>query len=163
MAGDGQRQVLGFDLSDCVNEALGIVFLRFSKTRGLGGVDLATSDAHMCLKRSIATAFQGAARQRFRRHFMRNVLTTCRAPKKVSSPLSAPPSACPRHNRSSSSTRKVIKLFASSHPKVWGCFGCPRGRAGFHPVPATSLACWWPGESGQWRPACSQSIRSEWS
>ncbi|MEL4441855.1 transposase, partial [Shewanella algae] len=50
-------------------------FLRSLKTRGLGGVKLVISDAHAGLKKAAATVLQGAAWQRCRVHFMRNVLT----------------------------------------------------------------------------------------
>ncbi|WP_371391966.1 transposase, partial [Salmonella sp. M47] len=43
--------------------------------RGLGGVKLVISDAHAGLKKAAATVLQGAAWQRCRVHFMRNVLT----------------------------------------------------------------------------------------
>ena len=125
--------MLGFDLSDCVNEALGIVFLRFSKTRGLGGVDLATSDAHMCLKRSIATAFQGAARQRFRRHFMRNVLTTCRGSQEsvvslVRTAFSLP--AAQQVQQQYPEGHQVVRLLA---PQGLGMFRVPAGACWFSP------------------------------
>ena len=47
--------------------------------RGLGGVQLVTSDAHRGLKEAIATVFAGTSWQRCRTHFMTNLLS--RVPK----------------------------------------------------------------------------------
>ena len=44
------------------------------KARGLGGVQLVISDAHTGLKQAIGAVMLGAAWQRCRVHFMRNVL-----------------------------------------------------------------------------------------
>jgi transposase-like protein len=75
IAADGRREVLGFDVGDTENEPFWTAFLRSLKTRGLTGVKLVMSDAHTGLKKAIGTVFQGAAWQRCRVHFMRNVLS----------------------------------------------------------------------------------------
>jgi putative transposase len=75
VAADGRREVLGFDVGDSENEAFWTGFLRSLKARGLGGVKLVISDAHTGLKNAIGVVFQGAAWQRCRVHFMRNVLS----------------------------------------------------------------------------------------
>jgi len=75
VAADGRRVVLGFDVGDSETEEFWKQFLRSLKTRGLGGVKLVISDAHAGLKKAAATVLQGAAWQRCRVHFMRNVLT----------------------------------------------------------------------------------------
>src|SRR3972149_5603454 len=49
--------------------------------RGLCGVQLVTSDAHLGLKEAIATVFGGAAWRRCRTHFMTNLLS--RVPKRM--------------------------------------------------------------------------------
>jgi transposase-like protein len=49
-------------------------FARGLRARGLSGVRLVISDAHQGLKAAIATVFLGAAWQRCRVHFLRNVL-----------------------------------------------------------------------------------------
>lgn len=72
---DGHRQVLGFDVGDSETEEFWKAFLRSLKARGLSGVKLVISDAHAGLKAAIAVVVQGAAWQRCRVHFMRNVLT----------------------------------------------------------------------------------------
>jgi putative transposase len=71
---DGRREVLGFDVGDSMDGAFWTAFLRSSKARGLGGVQLVISGAHTGLKAAIASAFISAAWQRCRVHFMRNVL-----------------------------------------------------------------------------------------
>ena len=48
---------------------------RSLSARGLGGVQLVTSDAHLGLRDAIATVFAGASWQRCRTHFMTNLLT----------------------------------------------------------------------------------------
>jgi putative transposase len=71
---DGRREVLGFDVGDSEDGAFWTAFLRSLKARGLGGVQLVISDAHTGLKAAIGSVFIGAAWQRCRVHFMRNVL-----------------------------------------------------------------------------------------
>jgi putative transposase len=74
VAADGHREVLGFDVGDSEDGAFWTAFLRGLRTRGLGGVRLVISDAHAGLKAAIASVFIGAAWQRCRVHFLRNVL-----------------------------------------------------------------------------------------
>jgi len=74
ISADGRREVLGMDVGDSEDGAFWTSFLRGLKTRGLGGVQLVISDAHAGLEQAIATVFLGAAWQRCRVHFMRNVL-----------------------------------------------------------------------------------------
>lgn len=71
---DGRREVLGFDVGDSEDGAFWTAFLRSLKARGLGGVQLVISDAHTGLKQAIGSVFLGAAWQRCRVHFLRNVL-----------------------------------------------------------------------------------------
>ena len=74
VAADGHREVLGFEVGDSEDGAFWTAFLRSLKTRGLGGVQLVISDAHAGLKAAIASVLIGAAWQRCRVHFLRNVL-----------------------------------------------------------------------------------------
>jgi len=76
---DGHREVLGLAVGDSEDGAFWTAFLRGLRARGLGGVKLVISDAHEGLKQSIAAVLVGAAWQRCRVHFMRNVLA--RVPK----------------------------------------------------------------------------------
>jgi putative transposase len=74
VAADGHREVLGFEVGDSEDGAFWTAFLRSLKTRGLSGVQLVISDAHAGLKNAIASVLLGAAWQRCRVHFLRNVL-----------------------------------------------------------------------------------------
>src|SRR3954449_5423322 len=74
VAADGRREVLGFDVGDSEDGAFWTAFLRSLKTRGLHGVALVISDAHAGLKAAIEAVLLGAAWQRCRVHFLRNVL-----------------------------------------------------------------------------------------
>jgi putative transposase len=71
---DGWREVLGFAVGDSEDGAFWTAFLRSLKARGLGGVQLVISDAHTGLKHAISAVLLGAAWQRCRVHFLRNVL-----------------------------------------------------------------------------------------
>lgn len=75
----GDREILGVAVGDSEDEAFWTAFLRSLRARGLGGVQLVISDAHAGLQAAIARVLQGAAWQRCRVQFMRNVLA--RVPK----------------------------------------------------------------------------------
>jgi len=70
----GDREVLGVDVGDSEDGAFWTAFLRSLRARGLSGVQLVISDAHTGLVNSIEATLVGAAWQRCRVHFMRNVL-----------------------------------------------------------------------------------------
>jgi putative transposase len=74
VAADGHREVLGFAVGDSEDGAFWTAFLRSLKARGLAGTQLVVSDAHAGLKAAIGAVLLGAAWQRCRVHFMRNVL-----------------------------------------------------------------------------------------
>jgi putative transposase len=76
---DGRREVLGFAVGDSEDGAFWTQFLRSLKARGLGGVQLVIADAHLGLRQAVAAVMAGAAVQRCRVHFLRNVLA--RVPK----------------------------------------------------------------------------------
>ena len=71
---DGAREILGCDIGDSEDEAFWRGFLRSLKARGLGGVRLVISDQHAGLVAALRRSFQGAAHQRCRVHFVRNLL-----------------------------------------------------------------------------------------
>jgi putative transposase len=71
---DGVREVLGLDIGPSEDTPLWRGFLQSLVARGLRGVRLVTSDAHQGLKQAIREVFVGAAWQRCRVHFMRNVI-----------------------------------------------------------------------------------------
>jgi putative transposase len=70
----GDREVLGLAVGDSEDGAFWTAFLRSLRSRGLAGVRLVISDAHEGLKSAIAAVLIGAAWQRCRVHFLRNVL-----------------------------------------------------------------------------------------
>jgi len=72
---DGQREVLGLDVSSDEDGAGWLAFLRSLTARGLSGVRLVVSDAHRGLVAAIGAALPGAAWQRCRTHYLRNLLT----------------------------------------------------------------------------------------
>jgi putative transposase len=74
VAADGHREVLGFDVGDSEDGAFWTAFLRSLKARGLHGVQLVISDSHAGLKAATGSVLLGAAWQRCRVHFLRNVL-----------------------------------------------------------------------------------------
>ena len=71
---DGRRELLGLDVFTSEDEAAWETFLNALVDRGLSGVKLVISDAHKGLKAAIAKVFIGAAWQRCRTHFARNLL-----------------------------------------------------------------------------------------
>ncbi|MGH7693275.1 MAG: IS256 family transposase, partial [Candidatus Dormibacteria bacterium] len=76
---DGRREVLGMDVFTAEDGAAWLGFLRSLVARGLSGVLLAISDDHLGLKTALAATVPGAAWQRCRVHFLRNLMT--RVPK----------------------------------------------------------------------------------
>lgn len=87
VASDASREVLGISIGDSEDAVFWTEFLQSLRLRGLGGVQLVISDAHLGLKAAISRVFPGAAWQRCRVHFMRNVLA--RVPKNQQSVVSA--------------------------------------------------------------------------
>ncbi|TLM72099.1 MAG: IS256 family transposase, partial [Actinobacteria bacterium] len=75
----GRREIVGLDIFTEETASAWTVFLRDLVSRGLSGVRLVVSDSHAGLVAAIEAALPGAAWQRCRTHFMRNVL--CRVPK----------------------------------------------------------------------------------
>lgn len=71
---DGNREVLGFEVSISESGASWSAFLNSLISRGLGGVKMVISDAHTGLREAINSVFTGASWQRCRVHFMRNIL-----------------------------------------------------------------------------------------
>ncbi len=76
---EGYRESLGLDVVTSEDGAAWLAFLRSLVARGLSGVHLVTSDAHPGLVDAIAATLPGAAWQRCRTHFVRNLQT--RVPK----------------------------------------------------------------------------------
>jgi putative transposase len=80
---DGFRESLGLDVVTAEDGAAWLAFLRSLVARGFSGVRLVSSDAHPGLVDAIAATLPGAAWQRCRTHYMRNLLT--RVPKSAQS------------------------------------------------------------------------------
>ena len=70
----GEREVLGLDVGASEDGAFWLAFLRGLVARGLRGVQLVVSDAHIGLRAAIGAVLIGTVWQRCRVHFMRNVL-----------------------------------------------------------------------------------------
>jgi putative transposase len=75
----GRREILGIEVASSEDGAGWLAFLRGLVARGLSGVALVTSDCHIGLRDAIAAVLPGAAWQRCRTHYHRNLLT--RVPK----------------------------------------------------------------------------------
>lgn len=72
---DGHREIVGVDVITTEDGAGWTAFLRGLVARGLGGVQLVISDAHVGIKAAVDAVLPGASWQRCRTHFMRNLLT----------------------------------------------------------------------------------------
>jgi putative transposase len=71
---EGRREIVGVDVITTEDGAGWTAFLRGLVARGLSGVQLVISDAHVGLKNAIQATLPGASWQRCRTHFMRNLL-----------------------------------------------------------------------------------------
>jgi putative transposase len=72
---DGYREILGFEVCSAEDGAGWLAFFRGLVARGLTGVVLVTSDAHAGLVAAIRATLPGAAWQRCRTHYLRELLT----------------------------------------------------------------------------------------
>jgi putative transposase len=70
---DGGREVLGLMVGDSETEVFWSEFLRSLRERGLTGVRLVIADHHSGLVKAVRKVMLGAAYQRCRVHFLRNV------------------------------------------------------------------------------------------
>jgi transposase-like protein len=116
---DGFRESLGLDVVTSEDGAAWLAFLRSLVARGLTGVRLVTSDAHPGLVDAIAATLPGAAWQRCRTHFMRNLLT--RVPKSAQSfvatmvrTIFAQPDAATVHEQH----RRIVDQLATRFPEA---------------------------------------------
>jgi len=73
---NGQREILGLEVTSREDGAGWLAFLRGLVARGLSGVQLIVSDAHAGLVEAIGATLPGASWQRCRTHYLRNLLTT---------------------------------------------------------------------------------------
>jgi putative transposase len=72
---DGHREILGVEVTSAEDGAGWLAFLRGLVARGLSGVQLVISDAHAGLVEAVGATLPGAAWQRCRTHYLRNLLT----------------------------------------------------------------------------------------
>ncbi|MGW7572342.1 IS256 family transposase, partial [Streptomyces tendae] len=72
---DGHREILGLDVATAEDGAGWLAFLRSLIARGLSGVQLVISDAHMGLVNAIGATLPGASWQRCRTHYARALLS----------------------------------------------------------------------------------------
>lgn len=115
----GEREVVGFDVGPSEDGEFWRQFLRALVGRGLTGVQLVVSDAHLGLKSAIASVLHGAAWQRCRIHFVRNALSL--EPKSTEQTVAAmlctvfvqPDAAAAREQ-----WRKVVDGFRGRFPRV---------------------------------------------
>ena len=73
---NGQREILGLEVTSREDGAGWLAFLRGLVARGLSGVQMVISDAHAGLVEAIGATLPGASWQRCRTHYLRNLLTT---------------------------------------------------------------------------------------
>ena len=75
--GDGHREVLGLRVATSETKSAWNEFFADLVARGLGGVRLVTSDAHVGLVEAIAANLPGAVWQRCRTHYSANLMGIC--------------------------------------------------------------------------------------
>src|SRR5919199_6580008 len=116
---DGVREVLGMEVGLSEDGALWRAFFQSLVGRGLRGVQLVISDAHPGLKQAIREVFVGAAWQRCRVHFMRNLLA--RVPKTAAAMVAATVRTIfqqPDRTSAQRQLREVAKTLQARFPKV---------------------------------------------
>ena len=72
---DGHREILGLDVTSGEDGAGWLAFFRDLAARGLSGVRLVTSDAHVGLVAAIGAALPGTSWQRCRTHYAVNLMS----------------------------------------------------------------------------------------
>ena len=115
----GEREVLGFDIGISENGAFWTEFLRGLKERGLRGVRLVISDAHLGLRQAISEVLTGAAWQRCKVHTRRNVLS--QVPKKQQPMVAAiirTIFAQPTQEAARGQRRRVVEELRGKFPKA---------------------------------------------
>lgn len=114
----GEREVLDLDVGASEDGAFWLAFLRNLASRGLGGVQLVISDAHEGLKEAIGMVLTGAAWQRCRVHFMRNVLAHVpRADKTIVAAAIRTVFAQPHQEAARQQLAEVVKAMEPRWPK----------------------------------------------
>ena len=116
----GAREILGLDVGDSEDEVFWRGFLTSLKQRGLGGVKLVISDQHAGLVAALRRSFQGAAHQRCRVHFARNLLAHVPKSPGRHGRRGVPHDLRPAHAppRSTRPGTKIRDQFAARFPKL---------------------------------------------
>jgi putative transposase len=127
VAADRRREVLGFDVGDSANESFGTAFPAVAEGPRAGRVKLVISNAHTGLKKAIGTVFQGAAWQRCRVHFMRNVPSTVpNGSQEMVASIIRTLFAQPDAGHVNAQFDEVARMLAKSYPKVAAMLGDAR-------------------------------------
>jgi len=122
----GDREVLGLAIGDS-EEVFWAEFLRSLRSRGLHGVRLVTSDHHLGLTAAISKVPLGAAWQRCRVHFLRNVLAkVTRAQGPVVAAAIRTIFAQPDAEHVRAQLREVAKTLKRQFPRWRPCWSTPR-------------------------------------
>jgi transposase-like protein len=115
----GEREVLGCTVASAESEASWTAFLRSLLARGLSGVRLVISDAHLGIRVAVAATLEGAAWQRCRVHLLRDLLT--HVPRHASAMVAAfvrTIFAQPDETAARAQLRAVAERLATSFPKA---------------------------------------------
>jgi putative transposase len=134
----GEREVLGCTVAAAESEASWTAFLRSLVARGLTGVRLVTSDAHLGIRSAVAATLDGAAWQRCRVHLLRDLLT--HVPRHASAMVAAfvrtifaqPDEAAARAQlrqvaeRLATSFSKAAEILLAAEDDVLAYLACPR-------------------------------------
>jgi transposase-like protein len=115
----GEREVLGCTVAAAESEASWTAFLRSLVARGLAGVRLVTSDAHLGIRAAVGATLDGAAWQRCRVHLLRDLLT--HVPRHASAMVAAfvrTIFAQPDEAAARAQLRQVAERLATSFPKA---------------------------------------------
>jgi transposase-like protein len=115
----GEREVLGCAVASAESEASWTSFLRSLVARGLTGVRLVTSDAHLGIRAAVGATLDDAAWQRCRVHLLRDLLT--HVPRHASAMVAAfvrTIFAQPDEGAARAQLRAVAERLATSFPKA---------------------------------------------
>jgi len=74
ITGEGEREVLGFNVYDDESNPTWLSFVQSLKARGLSGIMMYTSDAHPSIRYAMSKEYSDAVWQRCQFHFIRNIL-----------------------------------------------------------------------------------------
>ena len=115
----GEREVAGCTVATAESEASWTAFLRSLVARGLSGVRLVTSDAHLGIRSAVGATLDGAAWQRCRVHLLRDLLT--HVPRHASAMVAAfvrTIFAQPDEAAARAQLRQVAERLAASFPQA---------------------------------------------